>query len=55
MSLLNELRILLAEWLLKQAQRAMPDNAPEARPLAEALDGYVLHAAQIQRWEKFPC
>jgi hypothetical protein len=50
----TELRIMLAELLLMQAQRVMPSHAPEAKPLAEALDLYFPQSAQIARWEKFP-
>lgn len=54
MKILSELRILFAELLVHQALRVMPRTAPEAKPLAEALDGYVRASAQIAHWEKFP-
>lgn len=54
MSLFHELRILFAELLVHQALRVMPHNAPEAKPLSEALDGYLRESAQIARWAKFP-
>lgn len=54
MNLWNELRILFAELLIHQALRVMPRSAPEAKPLAEACDGYMREASQITRWAKFP-
>jgi len=54
MNLWRELRILLAEWLLRTAMRAMPAGAPEAGPLASAIDRYRDEANRIGRWEKFP-
>jgi len=54
MNLYRELRILLADWLLRRAMQAMPADAPEARPLADAIDRYRDQATQISRWEKFP-
>ncbi|HYD66131.1 hypothetical protein [Azospirillum sp.] len=54
MNIVSELRILAAELLVHQALRVMPHNAPEAKPLTEALDGYLRQSAQLARWEKFP-
>jgi hypothetical protein len=54
MNLVSELRILFAELFLHQALRLMPADAPEAKPLAEALESYTRQSVQIARWQKFP-
>jgi hypothetical protein len=54
MNLVFELRILLAELLLHQALRLMPADAPEAKPLAEALQSYTRQSVQIPRWQRYP-
>lgn len=53
-SIFNELRILYAEMLVHRALWVMPEGAPEAAPLKQALDGYVKESAQIARWAKTP-
>lgn len=54
MNLLNELRILLADLLIHQALRIMPDSEIEAKLLKEATDDYFGQSAQHARWAKFP-
>ena len=49
-SLIQEARILLAEWLLKFALLAMPEQAREAEPLAKALGEYADEAMKLNRW-----
>lgn len=49
-ALIQEARICFAEWLLKCALYIMPEQAPEAAPLAEALGGYADEAMRLNRW-----
>jgi hypothetical protein len=50
----HELRILMSEWLLGLSLRVMPADAPEASPLARAIDGYCDEALRLNAWGKFP-
>jgi hypothetical protein len=49
-SLRQELRVMLAEWLLKRALLVMPEEAPEAVPMARALGAYADEVMHLNRW-----
>jgi hypothetical protein len=53
-SLITELRIIFAEWLLGASVIVMPKDASEAEPLTQAIADYFTETERAARWEKFP-